>query len=303
MPPETRSSRILMLHRVLEDRPAAFGLPACTRMRGTALTPSELDELLDTVGPVLPLSVVEDALGHGRPPPSGTVLTFDDGYREHIDLVAPTLAARGCTATFYVATGLRGDGQAVAVVDAWYWLLDHARAPVAEVPLRDGQAFRRRLDTLEAKREWVSGTPKAGLLAASPEHQRDMIAALSDAVRAELPGDLAARLYMSPADWEALASLGMRLGAHSVTHPRLTQVGSPERRGEIDASVRTVSSLASPVAFAYPDGCYDDAVLEAVSRAGVSSAVTCEAGILGVHSELLRLPRLFVRPDNLGSLA
>ena len=40
-------TRILMLHRVLPAAPAAFGLPDCYRMRGTALTASELARVLD----------------------------------------------------------------------------------------------------------------------------------------------------------------------------------------------------------------------------------------------------------------
>lgn len=292
-------TRILMFHRVLPDTPAAFGLPRCYRMRGTALTPAELRRALDGAGPVHPLSAVERALAQGVDPPRGAVLTFDDGYREHLDVVAPLLRERGVSATFYVATGLHGRGDVVAVVDAWYWLLDHATAPEAAVPMPDGSTFRGRLDCVDGKAAWVGGSPKAGLLEAAPEHQRRMLDALADEVRCTLPADLAARLYLRPEEWSALACLGMRIGAHSLRHPRLTQVSDADLDEEVALSLAAVSSVCAPVTFAYPDGAYDDGVVERVRRGGASSAVTCIQGVVVPRTDLMRLPRLFVTPQDL----
>jgi peptidoglycan/xylan/chitin deacetylase (PgdA/CDA1 family) len=272
------STRILMLHRVLDDAPSAFGLPGCYRMRGTALTVAELARVLDDEAPILPLAAVERALERGEEPPAGSVLTFDDGYREHLDVVAPMLAARGASATFYVATGLRGDGADVAVVDAWYWLLDHAAERIARVPTPDGGEHVGRVDTVAGKAAWVGGAPKAALLAATLEQQAAMVDALAESVGRRLPDDLAARLYLRRSDWSALVDLGMRVGAHSVRHPRLTQVGDETLRHEVTASVDELGAFGEPVAFAYPDGAYDDRVVAEVRCAGASSAVTCEPG-------------------------
>ncbi|MEZ4473413.1 MAG: polysaccharide deacetylase family protein [bacterium] len=295
-PPDT-ATRILMLHRILDDQATAFGLPGCYRLRGTALTVDELSRLLDRVCPILPLDAVESALADHRAPPPGAVLTFDDGYREHLDVVTPLLDARGATATFYVASGLHGAGCEVSVVDAWYWLLDHARSPLARVPLPGGGEFRGRTDTLPGKQAWVMGEPKAALLAATPGQQQAMLAALATEVRADLPGDLASQLYLGRESWSELASRGMSLGAHSVHHPRLTQVDDTTLDHEVGASVDALRLLDRAVPFAYPDGAYDDRVIAAVRRAGVSSAVTCEPGEAGLGSDLMRLPRFFVRPD------
>ena len=94
-------TRVLMLHRVMPGRPVAFGRPSCYRMRGTALTPEEFDRLLDA-GPFHSLDDVVEALSRGERPPPGRVLTFDDGYREWIELVALRLAERRARATFFV---------------------------------------------------------------------------------------------------------------------------------------------------------------------------------------------------------
>ncbi|MFT5685896.1 MAG: hypothetical protein ACI8RZ_006851 [Myxococcota bacterium] len=291
--PETN---ILMLHRILPEHPAAFGLPGCYRLRGTALTVEELGRVLEAVGPILPLEAVEAALGRGEEPPTGSVLTFDDGYREHLDVVAPLLTARGATATFYVATGLHGAGDDVAVVDVWYWLLDHACRGEAAVPLPDGGVFRGRVDTAEAKAVWVGGVPKTALLNATHTEQRQMLEALSESTGCELPVDLAARLYLRREEWAVMAAHGMRVGAHSVHHSRLTQVDDQMLRREVNASVSTIGELCSPVAFAYPDGAFDARVVDAVRAGGVSSSVTCEAGPVRRGADRLRLTRTFVRP-------
>lgn len=293
MPSDASSTRILMLHRVLDDVPAAFDLPNCYRMRGTALTVAELVRVLEEAGPILRLDAVELALAGGDEPPPGSVLTFDDGYREHLDVVAPLLAARGVSATFYVATGLHGEGSRAAVVDAWYWLLDHATERDARVLLPDGGEYRASIDTLEGKAAWVGGEPKAALLAAPAPHQAAMLEALAGSAGCDLPADLAARLYLRPSEWSELVRLGMRVGAHSVSHPRLTQVNDDELRVEVQASVHAVREIGGPVAFAYPDGAHDDAVVAEVRKAAVS-AVTCEPGPVRRGQDLMRLPRVFI---------
>jgi peptidoglycan/xylan/chitin deacetylase (PgdA/CDA1 family) len=54
----------------------------------------------------LTASELIDEHGGDRPPPPGTaVLTFDDGWRDALDTVAPLLAELGVRASFYVCTG------------------------------------------------------------------------------------------------------------------------------------------------------------------------------------------------------
>jgi peptidoglycan/xylan/chitin deacetylase (PgdA/CDA1 family) len=291
---EAGSTQILMFHRVRPAESAAFGLPDCYRLRGTSLTPTEFEQALAEAGPLVSLDAVEQALAQGQDPPPGAVLTFDDGYREHLDLVAPLLAARGLTGTFYVATGLHGAGRDVAVVDAWYWLIDHAERRSASIALPDGTRFRGRVDTLQGKSAWVAGQPKAALLAAPPAIQRQMIDALADELGCALPSDLPARLYLRPDEWPALCEAGMRLGAHSIRHPRLTELDDAALVVEVAGSMATVRPLCLPVSFAYPDGAHDERVVHRVRGSGASSGVTCEPGQVKRGADLMRLPRVFV---------
>jgi peptidoglycan/xylan/chitin deacetylase (PgdA/CDA1 family) len=55
----------------------------------------------------------------------------------------------------------------------------------------------------------------------------------------------------------------MRVGAHSIRHPRLTQLDDDVLQAEIEGSVDAVRRLGGPVAFAYPDGAYEERVVRA----------------------------------------
>jgi peptidoglycan/xylan/chitin deacetylase (PgdA/CDA1 family) len=90
----------------------------------------------------------------------------------------------------------------------------------------------------------------------------------------------------------------MRVGAHSVSHPRLTQVADDALRAEVQGSVDAVRQLGGLVAFAYPDGACDERVEAVVRKAGVSSAVTCDPGVVTRGVNLQRLPRRFVLPGS-----
>ena len=273
----------------------SFGLPGCYRLRGTAITPRELDQLLDELPSVVPLAEVELALAEGRKPPAGAVLTFDDGYREHLDLVAPLLTAKGLEATFYLTSGHHAAAERVHAVDAWYWLLDHAHRPAGVLRLPGGGSVQFRLDRLSGKKDLVRGPAKQLLLESSIEQQQRMVGSLVEAVDVALPADLAKDLYMTRAGWGRLAAMGHRVGAHGLTHQRLTQL-TPEA---VIAEVATSMALArEPVSFSYPDGAMNDQVVSVLRGAGVVSAVTCEPGRVTRDTFLLRLPRQFVRPDD-----
>lgn len=73
----------------------------------------------------------------------------------------------------------------------------------------------------------------------------------------------------------ALASApGVEIGAHSVTHPRLDELGSTEIELELTQSRRELEGvIGAPVTtFAYPHGNYDKRVLAAVRGAGYAAA-------------------------------
>jgi peptidoglycan/xylan/chitin deacetylase (PgdA/CDA1 family) len=81
--------------------------------------------------------------------------------------------------------------------------------------------------------------------------------------------------------WEQLRQLsarGWEIGSHTCSHPDLTELGSEEIERELRLSrVRCEEELERPcTSLAYPFGCYDGAVMEAVAMAGYERAVTLD---------------------------
>jgi peptidoglycan/xylan/chitin deacetylase (PgdA/CDA1 family) len=73
----------------------------------------------------------------------------------------------------------------------------------------------------------------------------------------------------------------VELGAHTVTHPRLDELGSAEVEREVSESKRRLEELLErPVtSFAYPYGAHDRQVREAVIAAGFDSAAAVKNAI------------------------
>jgi peptidoglycan/xylan/chitin deacetylase (PgdA/CDA1 family) len=79
-------------------------------------------------------------------------------------------------------------------------------------------------------------------------------------------------------DW---LSAGHEIGAHTLTHPRLTAIPEPQAREEIFASKKKLEDLFGvPVRhFCYPYGKWSRRVRELVEGAGYSTAVTLDFGV------------------------
>lgn len=95
---------------------------------------------------------------------------------------------------------------------------------------------------------------------------------------------------------ERLASSGVEVGAHTVTHGFLTQYSPDALRIELEASRRALQQHLGITAnaFAYPQGDYDGRVVLATRAAGYTSAVTVNQGRATLRSNPLALPRLLV---------
>ncbi len=99
--------------------------------------------------------------------------------------------------------------------------------------------------------------------------------------------------------WAQIADLqvaGIEIGAHTVTHPFLTQCSPLDLAQELGAARTTLeTALGTPVrAFAYPQGDYNPAVVAAVRAAGYNSAVTVDQGRAYPTGDPFRLPRLHI---------
>jgi peptidoglycan/xylan/chitin deacetylase (PgdA/CDA1 family) len=150
-------------------------------------------------------------------------VTFDDGYRDNVEVALPVLETRGIPATFFLVPPLLGR-----------IFPSRASHPVLDL----GQA-------------------------------RDLVAG------------------------------GHEIGAHTLSHPRLTRVGGAEARHEIEGSKQELEDQlgVAVTSFAYPKGDYDDRVRGIVAACGFRVAATIREGLVGPDPDWLALPRVSGRPS------
>ena len=94
-----------------------------------------------------------------------------------------------------------------------------------------------------------------------------------------------------------LIAAGHEIGAHSITHPRLTGLPRADADREIRGSRDQLGSTlgADVSSFAYPKGDENEAVVRAVREAGFRLAVTVREALLRGSLDRLRLPRVAVQ--------
>jgi peptidoglycan/xylan/chitin deacetylase (PgdA/CDA1 family) len=93
---------ILLYHSVSDQPAPAIGPYSVTR----STFERQLDLLLDSGRQVVTVSDLVDRVSSHQPSPRAlAAITFDDGFKDTLDVAAPMLKERGLTATAYLTTG------------------------------------------------------------------------------------------------------------------------------------------------------------------------------------------------------
>jgi peptidoglycan/xylan/chitin deacetylase (PgdA/CDA1 family) len=273
---------ILLYHRVLERPdplndwdPIASEFDGQMRALSRFFTP-------------LPLSEGVERLRSGKLPAHAACVTFDDGYRDNVDVALPILRRHGVPATFFIATGYLNGGR--------MWndtVVESIRASaLPELDLKSFGIGVVRLSTPELRRKAIGGI-LAALKHLRSEERAAKVAEIEALSGNPLPDDL----MMRDDDVRSLRASGMEIGAHTETHPILTRLSSADARREINEGREYLTAILSePVSlFAYPNGKpgqdYTAEHVRMVRDAGFGAAVSTAWGVASRGSDLFQLPR------------
>lgn len=193
------------------------------------------------------------------PPPRSVVLTFDDGFRDNVELALPILEAFDVPATIFVVTGSLSDGRL-----PWSQRLGYAFQHTDEAvvqhellgsePIALGSEAQRRRAYALAKKRLVS----------SPRAEREaVIDGLEERLGVAAPGDR----MMTWDQAREVVRAGHEVGAHTVSHPLLARIAPAEARWEMERSlfdVRERLGIERP-SFCFPAGSTSRA-LQALAR-------------------------------------
>ena len=273
---------VLFLHRVL---------PSHDPLLPDEPTPELFESMLLWVKSqfaVLPLSEALDRLDNHELPAGAASLTFDDGYLDNLEVAAPLLQSHGLSATFFVATdfmdgGLMWNDRVIESI---------RRTAVGTLALPQFGLPPLAVDSLQQRRAAVVTLLDA--LKYMPFSER--LAAVV-AVERACGVDQHPALMMNTGHVRRLASAGFEIGAHTCSHPILTQLPDAQAEQEIAGSRARLQAIlnAEVPLFAYPNGRegkdFDMRHREMARRAGFTAAFTTEPGVSHHTSDRWRLPR------------
>lgn len=248
--------------------------------------------------------------GEAKLPKSAAMLTFDDGFRNHFEVVFQILRRRGLPACFFPpATAIQK--KELLDVHKLHALIAVCEDPsqladsVLELLERFGQQF-----DLDSSRSYYRRLAREGrwdppeiifvkrlLQRELPEKVRArLIAELFDAYVDIDEQTLSKEWYMTPEQLQILLDNNMYVGSHGANHYWLDTLDRDQLVVEIRSSLSFLSDIGATTdnwMIAYPYGAHEPKTLEVVQEFGGIAGLTTESRVADFDVDgPLTLPRL-----------
>jgi peptidoglycan/xylan/chitin deacetylase (PgdA/CDA1 family) len=210
-------------------------------------------------------------------PPHTAIITFDDGYYDNYQVAFPVLKRLGLPATIFATTDFIGS------LKPSYWDLvaycfHHTKKTNVELPLAGPCSWNDAYSREAVMLRWI-----AMLKEVSEAEKRAAISSIEILLDVALPDDAFRNLHLSWDQVREMSGNGIEFGAHTVTHPILTNIPLSQVSDELTLSMKKIEAETGRpvVSFAYPNGQktdFSDDVTRVVGEAGIKVAFTCLAG-------------------------
>lgn len=180
-------------------------------------------------------------------PPKALLLTFDDGFREIHDIVAPILLQKGIPAVFFINSSFTDNNNLC---------YQHKASILVEYLLQNNisKALQKQLVNFFSQHNIKAHDIKSGILAIK-YHQRDLINDIERLLNVDVVVYLARHQpYLTSVQINKLIDDGFAIGAHSIDHPLYSDLSLEEQVKQTIDSVRFVRNKYNLCygAFAFP---------------------------------------------------
>jgi len=298
------SLTIVMYHYVREIKNSLY-----PNVKGLELSgfKRQLDYLCTAFTMIKAEDVIACAKWGSRLPENPCLLTFDDGYKDHIQFVLPELVSRNIQGSFFPPVK--------PVVERE--LLDVNRIHFILANATDFSAVARDVNSLCLEKgvgESDLHSYQLQYRVASRYDSADVMYVkhmlqhvLSEKIRREIATllfekyvkrseiDFANELYLSVDDTKELVDNGMHVGSHGYSHLWLNKEGIDSQRSEIDASLEFLRNVGAPTEdwiMCYPYGAYNEDTLAILRERNCAIGLTTKVATANVtKSGSLELPR------------
>lgn len=228
-----------------------------------------------------------EGLSNNSLPERALCVTFDDGYADNLTIAAPIMRRFRVPATIFVSTDYLDGGR--------MWndsIIESIRLlPEGELSLQEFGFPTIMIGGEQARR--VAAEKLLGVVKYAAPNIRNALAAHLGSLTSGLPNDL----MLTRHQLMGLTEAGFEIGAHTCSHPILTEIGSVESEREIVESKLVLEKiLRKPVRyFAYPNGKpeqdYSISHREIVKNAGYEAALSTHPGVADSFTDKWQLPR------------
>jgi peptidoglycan/xylan/chitin deacetylase (PgdA/CDA1 family) len=246
--------------------------------------------------------------GRGELPPRAVLLTCDDGLMNCLTDMLPVLHEEKMNCLFFVTGASAEDCRQMLWYEELFLLFLRAPAGHFEVS-SEGVLIQGELGLRQQRRAiWWSAVKRLSQVDAGIRSRFLRAARMQFGLHAERSFDegnpAACRRFglLTATELRELAAAGMTIGAHTLSHPMLSQLAPELAYAEISESrLRLESVLKKRVwAFAYPFGdpqSVTPQVLAMTQKAGYEAAFLNFGGGLGIDLPAYALPRVHVTSE------
>jgi peptidoglycan/xylan/chitin deacetylase (PgdA/CDA1 family) len=283
--PRRSMLRVLTYHRIADPKDAPLLDP-----RLISATPAAFERQMRYLAKHYRVVSVEEVLfaveSGTRLPERAILITFDDAYCDLTQHAWPTLKRLRLPATIFVPTAYPDQPERAFWADRLYRAFFHTpltqlpSTPMGPLSLNTPAERRHSLRRLHSYLRTIAHTQAVTVI---------------DEICAQLDGSYV--VQKSVLSWEELRQLareGVTLGAHTRTHPMMTQLSPEQIREEIIGShsdLQREIGGALPI-FCYPNGTHNDTVVDILRQEGFVIAFTTLDGHNDLHdTDPLRLRR------------
>lgn len=238
--------------------------------------------------------------------------TFDDGYEDNYTNAAPILDRYNAKATFFIASE-PVLGETCYWIDELSVLLDalYESTAVIEVPALKDLALRVS-QFIIAPKELKRAQAKEIFLAVNVLNEMQkhvLLAALREACRTTGSVPKKTPALMAESQIKALINGGHTIGAHTHTHPKLSNLELDKVEDEIVTGVERLRERFGEINhFAYPFGKMADipadkaGLFNILQRCGFKSTVTTEDNVLNTDDHRFLVPRKVMSAQSIAQI-
>lgn len=237
--------------------------------------------------------IVNAALGDNVLPSDSVWLTFDDGYKDHCEFVAPILEKYGVDASFFPVSDCYENNQLLDV-NKIHYILATIENDALLLKLLFDEMLSEGLSKSDFDHFWTS-------INKSSRYDTEEVIFFKRMLQVDLPIDVRKRiltnifenvvgrsekevsseLYMSKDDLISLHQRGFHIGSHTASHMWLNRLSTEDQEIEIKKSISALCDIRGDLdnwIMCYPYGGYNKETLSILEKTGCALALTTKVG-------------------------